>query len=271
MMEAMKDNEYDHDDDDNLLHLTNTLTVITCLVTAAYLSKQSLCACNHRYFTQEELLSRVPTCMLLLGGVACGIQLLCIVTVCFPPPPSEAADQVITSETPLEKGPSSTLDCVLNPSSDQTLRNSSSGNVTITTADKAITVSETEAEDCPNVGENTRITKEEESALSHSDTDKDTTVPHAPEVNFPSALTDVAHNNTKTAGSSGSSHDLEQTIMKPEVPSPSRVHPLNTPAEELPATSSRDSSQPSSSAMVRHGGGEKTDSNRNNDEENEIR
>ncbi|XP_076453631.1 uncharacterized protein LOC143288865 [Babylonia areolata] len=39
------------------------------------------------YFTQPEVLSRVPTCFLLLGGIVGSVQLLCILSLVFPPPP----------------------------------------------------------------------------------------------------------------------------------------------------------------------------------------
>ncbi|KAK7499227.1 hypothetical protein BaRGS_00009487 [Batillaria attramentaria] len=38
------------------------------------------------YFSQPEVLSNVPSCYLLLGGVLSGIQLLCILSFTFPPP-----------------------------------------------------------------------------------------------------------------------------------------------------------------------------------------
>ncbi|XP_070173340.1 uncharacterized protein [Littorina saxatilis] len=46
------------------------------------------------YFTQREVLEKVPTCYLLLGGIFTVTQLLCIVSLTFPPRPGNT--QIIT-------------------------------------------------------------------------------------------------------------------------------------------------------------------------------
>ena len=42
-----------------------------------------------RYFTQKSVLERVPTCFLLLGGILTGTQLLCLLSVTYPPSRSD--------------------------------------------------------------------------------------------------------------------------------------------------------------------------------------
>jgi hypothetical protein len=43
---------------------------------------------SYRYFSQGEVLDRVPSCYLLLGSILTGIQLLCLLSFSYPPSPA---------------------------------------------------------------------------------------------------------------------------------------------------------------------------------------
>ena len=145
-----------------------------------------------------ELLSRVPTCMLLLGGVTCGIQLLCIVTVCFPPPSSDAADQVIavsTSDTPQRKLPSFLQGTTLDTMSKGSLRISQESTTSSLGGDGVNIAPDTaRAEDTSVFSENTPNTTSGELF----DTDRVTLETETSKVGTQSALNGNALNTTLT-------------------------------------------------------------------------
>ena len=60
-----------------------------------------------RYFTQSDVLDRVPSCYLVLGGILGGIQLFCLITVSFPRsvPPAEAENDVSSTASETESSP----------------------------------------------------------------------------------------------------------------------------------------------------------------------
>ncbi|XP_076454079.1 apicoplast pyruvate carrier 1-like [Babylonia areolata] len=54
---------------------------------------------ENRYFTQAELLHRVPSCFLVLGGILTGLQLLCLLSFSYPgPPKSDTTVEVMVVE-----------------------------------------------------------------------------------------------------------------------------------------------------------------------------
>nr|KAG5688691.1 hypothetical protein BaRGS_014402 [Batillaria attramentaria] len=58
---------------------------------------QDVSTLHSGYFTQREVLDRVPSCFVLLGGILSAIQLVCICLFSYPPPATKNLDTGLRS------------------------------------------------------------------------------------------------------------------------------------------------------------------------------